>query len=112
MNMESSDGTRKQAIANKQNDKKSLSAVVRAPKQMTRMEKTHLIKMISTAWRKSSQVLYSSGSSCNGAMSGCGERAGHGTAAHVEGIVFSHLTHELFTDPGSHLRPTVLIEPP
>ena len=74
--------------------------------------KTHLIRMISTAWRKSSQVLYSSGSSCNGMMRECGEQDGHGTAAHVEGIVFSHLTHELSADPRSHIWPTVLIEPP
>jgi len=35
----------------------------------------------------------------------------HGRAAHIERIVFSHLTHELSADPGSDLRAALLIEP-
>ena len=77
MNMERSEGTRKQANANKQNDKKSLRYEVRRKgSDDGENGRAHLIKMISTAWRKSSQVLYSRGSSCSGRMSSCGEREG------------------------------------
>ena len=62
-NMDSPDGTRKQANANKQKDRKSLEIRASGMIGMTCME-THLIKIMSTAWRKRSQVLYSSGSSC------------------------------------------------
>lgn len=72
---------------------------------------THLIKMMSTAWRKRSHVLYSSGSSCTGEVN-LRQHVGHrNQRTHIKGVVLSHLAHELLANPSTNQRSTFLIEP-
>lgn len=68
----------------------------------------YLSNMTSTNWRKSSQVLYSRGSSWGRDQD---LEKKDSKNPHVERVVFPHLAFELVSDPCSHLGAAFLVQP-